>query len=158
MNAKLVHACRFLLGGVFAIAGGLKLAHPAAFFADLLGFGVPWPEMFLRIVAVGLPWIEVLTGVGLLLNIWPETIRPVVALTCLSFVVMLGQAVVRGLDLNCGCFGAGASGWFERPDVALVRAGILFAASLYLAAGAQTRPIASGQPGNEHPISSRREE
>ncbi len=136
MNRRLGHACRFVLGGIFVIAGGMKLAHPTVFFADLLGFGVPFPEMFLRWVAVGLPWFEVLTGAGLLLNFWPETIRPLVALVCLSFVLMLGQAVVRGLDLNCGCFGAGASGWFERPDVALVRAGLLFAASLYLAAGA----------------------
>ena len=135
MNPRLANACRFLLGGVFVIAGGLKLAHPAAFFSDLLGFGVPFPEWFLRGAAVGLPWLEVLTGAGLLLNFWPETIRPVVALLCLSFVVMLGQAVGRGLDLNCGCFGAGASGWFERPDVALARALILFTASLYLVAG-----------------------
>ena len=134
MKGKLANACRFLLGGIFVIAGGMKLAHPAAFLSDLLGFGVPFPEMFLRIVAVGLPWLEMLTGAGLLLNVWPETIRPVVALVCLSFVVMLGQAVVRGLDLNCGCFGSGASGWFERPDVGLMRAGILLAASLYVAA------------------------
>ena len=143
MNARLGHACRFLLGGVFLIAGGLKLAHPAAFFSDLLGFGVPFPEIVLRFVAVGLPWLEVLTGGGLLLNFWPETIRPVVALVCLTFVVMLGQAVVRGSDLSCGCFGAGAQGWFERPDVALVRAGLLLAASLYVAVVPATRPADS---------------
>ena len=140
MNARLSNACRFVLGAVFVLAGGMKVAHPAAFFSDLLGFGVPFPEMFLRFVAAGLPWLEVLAGLGLLLNFWPETVRPVVSGLCLIFVLMLGQAVARGLDLNCGCFGPDARGWFERPDVALARAVILSAASLYLAAVPSTRP------------------
>lgn len=134
MNARVTLGCRLGLGAIFAIAGGMKLAHPTAFFADLLGYGVPLPEMFLRVIAVGLPWLEALTGVALLANVWPETIRPVVAAQCLSFLVMLGQAVARGLDLNCGCFGAEATGWFERPDVGLVRAIILFSTALYLIA------------------------
>jgi putative oxidoreductase len=134
MNSRLRLACRFFLSAVFLLAGGLKIAHPAAFFSDLLGFGVPFPEIFLRIVAACLPWLEVFAGAGLLLNVWPETIRPVIAVLCLIFVLMLGQAVARGIDLNCGCFGAGGRGWFERPDVALVRAVLLFAASLYVAA------------------------
>jgi putative oxidoreductase len=140
MNSRSQHACRFVLGAIFLLAGAMKLAHPAAFFSDLLGFGVPFPEMFLRVVAVGLPWLEVLTGLGLLLDFWPETIRPLVSVLCLIFVVMLGQAVLRGLDLNCGCFGAAGAGWFERPDVALVRAALLFAASLYIAVAPSAPP------------------
>ena len=72
--------------------------------------------------------------VGLLLNFWAETIRPLASVLCLVFVLMLAQAVLRGLDLNCGCFGAAGAGWFERPDVALVRATLLLAASLYVTA------------------------
>ena len=143
MNSRLRNACRFVLGAVFVLAGGMKVAHPAAFFSDLLGFGVPFPEIFLRVVAAGLPWLEVLAGFGLLLNFWPETIRPVVSGLCLIFVLMLGQAVARGLDLNCGCFGSDGRGWFERPAVALVRAVILFAASLYLATVPATQPADS---------------
>ena len=142
MNAPLRNVCRYGLGAVFLVAGGMKLAHPVAFFSDLLGFGVPFPEMFLRVVAVNLPWLEVLVGLGLLLNFWPETVRPVVSVLCLVFVLMLGQAVLRGLDLNCGCFGAAGAGWFERPDVALVRAGLLLAASLYVAVVPSTQPAA----------------
>lgn len=143
MNSRLRNVCRFGLGAVFLLAGGMKIAHPAIFFSDLLSFGLPFPEMFLRVVAVSLPWLEVLAGFGLVLNLWPETIRPVASILCLIFVLMLGQAVMRGLDLNCGCFGAGGRGWFERPAVALVRAGILFAASLYVAAVPSARPADS---------------
>ncbi len=134
MNSQFRLACRLILGAVFLLAGVMKIAHPGDFFSDLLGFRVPFPEMFLRFVAISLPWLEALVGVGLILDVWPETIRPVGSFLCLLFVVMLGQAVARGLDLNCGCFGAGGRGWFERPDVALLRAGLLFAASLYVTA------------------------
>lgn len=134
MNTRFHIGGRCVLGAVFLVAGGTKLAHPGIFFSDLLGFGVPFPEIFLRLVAVFLPWLELLAGLGLLLDVWPETIRPVVAALCLVFVVLLGQAVIRGLDLNCGCFGAGGRGWFERPAVALVRAVVLLALALYVMA------------------------
>ncbi len=124
---------RWLLGGIFVAAGVAKLLHPADFFSDLGSYRVPFPPMFLRVVAVSLPWLEVFSGLGLLANFWPETIRPLVSGLWLIFVVMLGQALARGLDLNCGCFGSGAHGWFERPDVAFVRAILFLAASLYLA-------------------------
>lgn len=140
MNSPSKHACRFLLAAVFIFAGVTKIAHPADFFSDLLSYRVPWPEMFLRVVAVFLPWLEVLAGLGLLLNVWAESIRPLVSALCLVFVVMLGQAVLRGLELNCGCFGAVGAGWFERPDVALVRAALLFAGSLYITAVRSTQP------------------
>ena len=133
MNPRFVNAGRFLLGAIFLIAGGMKIAHPADFFSDLLGFKVPLPELFLRVVAVWLPWLEVIAGLALIADFWGETVRPLVVGFCLIFVLMLGQAVLRGLDLNCGCFGSSAHGWFERPDVALVRAAILFAVSLGIA-------------------------
>lgn len=140
MSQSLPVVSRCVLGAVFIAAGVSKIVHPAVFFGDLLSYRVPLPELFLRMVAVWLPWLEVAAGLGLLLDFWAETVRPVVAVLCLVFVVMLTQAVVRGLDLNCGCFGAGAAGWFERPGAALVRALILLVASLYLA---KVRPPAA---------------
>lgn len=134
MTARVRTGCRWVLGLVFLVGGGTKVAHPTAFFADLLGYRVALPEMALRLVALWLPWLEVVAGVGLLLNFWSETVRPLIALLCLVFVVMLGQAVFRGLDLNCGCFGTAGQGWFERPDVAFVRAALLLAAALFVAA------------------------
>ncbi len=137
---------RVVLGGIFVAAGLMKIGGAAAFFSDLLGYRLPLPEFFLRWVAIGLPWLEVVLGLGLIFNFWPETIRPLVCALWLIFALLLGQAVARGLDLNCGCFGAGGHGWFERPDVALVRALILLAASLDLAAAPANGSVhSSGQ-------------
>jgi hypothetical protein len=55
-----------------------------------------------------------------------------IAALCAVFVVVLGQALVRGLNIDCGCFGPALSGWWDRPVFALPRAILLLAASLWL--------------------------
>jgi hypothetical protein len=123
---------RLVLGMVFVWAGGLKIMHPAGFFVDLLGYQISFPVFFLRLVAVCMPWLEVFCGIALLLDLWQETVRPVVSVLCLIFVFMLGQAVVRGLNLNCGCFGDIGPMWLKRPEVALVRASLLLLSSIWI--------------------------
>ena len=140
MNFPLRTVLRLILGLTFLIAGEMKIFDPLGFFSGLLSYRVPFPEAVLRVTAAGLPWLEVFIGLGLIFNIWAETIRPVTCLLSLIFVLMLSQALTRGLDLNCSCFGAGGGGWFERLDVALARAILLFAASLYITAAPSTQP------------------
>lgn len=130
-----------MLGAIFAWAGAEKIVHPADFFMSLLDYGVPFPEGFLRLVAVALPWLEVFCGLALLVNAWGETVRPLVAALCLVFVAMLAEAVLRGIDLsNCGCFGPMAYSWLERPWVALPRTLVLFCAALYIMAPWRSGP------------------
>ena len=123
---------RWVLGVIFLLAGLGKGVYPGNFYSDLLAYEIAFPDLFLRCVAIVLPWLEVLCGAALLADIWVETVCFLVAAMCLSFVLMLGQAVLRGLDLNCGCFGAVGAGWFERPIVALVRASALFLSASWL--------------------------
>jgi len=132
-----------VLGVIFLAAGILKVAHPRDFYSDLLAYEVAVPDLLLRYVAVALPWLEVLCGGALLVDFWSETIRPLVAALCLIFVLMLGQAVLRGLDLKCGCFGVAQGGWLDFPVVALGRAAALLLAAIWLGLHV---PCASG-PG-----------
>jgi putative oxidoreductase len=132
-NAGRVRAfVRWALGAIFIGAGVLKVAHPTDFYASLLAYEVGAPDWFFRSVAVVFPWLEIFGGGLLLVDVWAETAGVLVAGMCLVFVLMLGQAVLRGLDLKCGCFGALDTGWLEQPLVALVRAGGLLAASVWL--------------------------
>jgi len=131
---------RLALGMIFLWAGAEKIAHPEPFFASLLDYRVPFPETFLRIVAISLPWLEVLCGFCLLANAWAETVRPVVGVLCLVFILMLGQALLRGIDLaNCGCFGPSAYAWIDRPAIALLRATLLLAGAIYLCSPRESR-------------------
>lgn len=121
-----------VLGAVFLIAGATKILHPVDFHSDLLAYEVPVPDFFLRMVAIALPWLEAVCGGALLFKLWAESAGLLVALMSSAFVALLGQAVIRGLDLRCGCFGSGGSGWFDLPVVALVRAVVLQAAAVWL--------------------------
>jgi len=139
MKPKTELVLRVGIGAVLVWAGIGKLLQPAAFYSALTDYRVPLPDQVWQFVAVGLPWFEAICGAALLGDLWPETVRPLVALLLGIFVVMLLQAVVRGLNLNCGCFGGGGSGgWFDRPGVALGRAVVLLGVALVLATSRPT--------------------
>jgi hypothetical protein len=123
---------RWALGAIFLLAGALKIAQPGDFHSALLAYGVGAPDFAVRLTAVVFPWLEAFCGAALLADYWAETVRFAVALTCLIFVLLLGQAVLRGLDLKCGCFGAATTGWFDQPSTALIRAGVMLLGSVWV--------------------------
>ena len=123
---------RWLLGAVLVVAGGFKAAHPVEFHADLVAYGIGLPDAWLRGTAVMLPWLEVVAGIALGVDLWPETIRFVGVGLSAVFVAVLAQAMVRGLEVRCGCFGPLTPGWFNEPWFALGRAVSLLAASIWL--------------------------
>lgn len=123
---------RWLLGAVLVAAGGFKAAHPVEFHADLVAYGIGLPDAWLRGIAVMLPWLEVVAGIALGVDFWPETIRFVSVGLSAVFVAVLAQAMVRGLEVRCGCFGPLTPGWFNEPWFALGRAVGLLAASIWL--------------------------
>ncbi len=150
MAGRIRFVLRWTLGAIFLAAGSLKIAHPAGFHADLLAYEVALPDSVFRWIAVTLPWLEAISGGALLADFWPETVRVLVAGLCCVFVVMLGQAVLRGLDLQCGCLGAGTTGWWNHPAAALGRASLLLGGALWLLvqpSSARTAPASS--PGDD---------
>lgn len=120
------------LGALFLWAAASKIAHPGLFFNTLLEYDLPLPEEFFRFVALSVPWLEAICAIALIFDAWKETVRPLVCVLCATFVVVLAQAVARGLDISCGCFGSSKGAWIDRPAVALVRAVFLFVISVWL--------------------------
>jgi hypothetical protein len=123
---------RGMLATIFVVAGALKVANSADFHSDLVAYQTGLPDSILRLIAVVLPWIEVLVGLALGADFWPETIRFLVVGLNFGFVLVLGQALVRGLDLRCGCFGPLTPDWLDQPPVALARASGLLFVSIWL--------------------------
>ncbi|MDR1011806.1 MAG: hypothetical protein LBM04_11915 [Opitutaceae bacterium] len=142
---------RWTLGLLLLWAGLAKLADPAAFYVNLLTYRLPLlPSGMLRFAAIVFPWLELLTGAGLLLNRWSDAIRPLaVALTAL-FVLALGQAFLRDLDVSCGCFGRPLFVWTSRPGFALGRALLLFSGALFLHFNRDDLTEAPGQKLESH--------
>lgn len=117
----------WLLAALFALAGVLKLADPAAFAADVGNYRlVPVPVA--AGLALWLPWFEVTVAVAL---VWPRWRREGAVLAgglLVVFCAALGSVLWRGIDLECGCFGRGSA---ATPAWALARnAGMLVLAAL----------------------------
>jgi len=97
---------RIVLGGVFLYAGTTKVINPQAFADSIATFKILPPQL-INLIAIGLPPFEILTGL-MLVSGWKAR-AAALAVACLAIVfgVALGQALIRGLVVDCGCFGSG---------------------------------------------------
>lgn len=97
-------SARLIVGGVFVVAGALKIMHPAAFVTDIANYRL-MPHDFINLLAITLPWVEVVAGGLLIAGIWKRANALLITLLMIVFLVAIGQALYRGLDIRCGCFG-----------------------------------------------------
>ncbi|MCU1603716.1 MAG: mauE [Modestobacter sp.] len=102
----LATVARLLLGGVFVIAGLLKLPDPAAAVRAVRAYRL-LAEALVGPVAFGLPVVEIAVGLALLAGIFVRTAAIAAAALLVVFLVGVGSAWARGLQIDCGCFGGG---------------------------------------------------
>ena len=93
-----------VVGGAFLVAGLLKLADPAKFAVDVSHYRLV-PHALLNLVAILLPWIEVTSGVCVLAGLWLRAAALVITSLSAVFFAAILSALVRGLNIECGCFG-----------------------------------------------------
>jgi uncharacterized membrane protein YphA (DoxX/SURF4 family) len=125
----LYHFLRLALAGIFIYAGAIKLLDPKAFAHAIAQYDLV-PEGLLPLVAIGLPALEVLAGLGLILEVRGSL--PIVALLLLVFLVILGYAVSQNLDIDCGCFTADELDAQHRVATALWRDLMMIGATFFL--------------------------
>jgi putative oxidoreductase len=95
---------RILLGGLFVFAGATKVYDPGAFTIELQRYqAVPW--IIGALLAIYLPWLEVLAGAFLLFRKIEWGALLVITLLLFIFTAALTSAMLRGLNIDCGCFG-----------------------------------------------------
>jgi uncharacterized membrane protein YphA (DoxX/SURF4 family) len=106
MMTILYHLCRLMLGGLFLYAGVIKSLDVAGFAGEVANYQIlPYRLNFL--VAATLPYVEMLAGLLLVIH---RKVRPatlVLGGLNLVFMVALSSLLVRGLDIDCGCFRPG---------------------------------------------------
>jgi uncharacterized membrane protein YphA (DoxX/SURF4 family) len=95
---------RLFLGGVYIVAGAVKIPDPGQFAQAVANYRI-LPHEAINMVAITLPWIEVLAGAFLILGIWWKASAWLINCMTLVFIVAITSAVMRGLDIECGCFG-----------------------------------------------------
>lgn len=96
---------RIGLAALFLWTGAQKLLEPGAFAASIANYRV-LPELLVGAVAIGLPVLEVVVGLALLVPLYARGAAVIVAALLVVFAAAMAQSKLRGIDLDCGCFGA----------------------------------------------------
>ncbi len=104
---------RLLTGGVWIVAGAIKLPHPAESVRAVRAYEL-LPEVVVPAVGHLLPVLEVVIGLCLVLGVVVRGTSVVSALLLVAFIIGISSAWARGLSIDCGCFGGGG----EIPDAA----------------------------------------
>jgi uncharacterized membrane protein YphA (DoxX/SURF4 family) len=99
---------RLILGGVLFAAGYLKVgsldkSQMAVRAYELLPISI---ANFLGLV---LPYFEIAIGLLLILGAGTRIAAALGGFTMLIFIIAIGQAWARGLNIDCGCFGGGGA-------------------------------------------------
>lgn len=97
---------RLLVGGVWVVAGALKLPDPAASVRAVRAYQL-LPEAIVPTVGYALPIIELLVGVTLIIGLLVRIGATLSAVLFVAFIVGISAAWARGLQIDCGCFGGG---------------------------------------------------
>lgn len=99
-------AFRMLVGGVWIVAGLLKLPDPAGSVRAVRAYQL-LPEAIVPAIGYALPIVEVLLGITLVLGLLVRIGGVLSAVLFLAFIVGISAAWARGLQIDCGCFGGG---------------------------------------------------
>ena len=131
---------RLVTGGVWIVAGALKVTDPVASINAIRAYELlPWSVV--EPLGYALPAIEIVVGLALVLGAFTRGAAVVSALMFVAFVIGIASVWARGIEIDCGCFGGGgpkedaASSypWEIARDVALLTA------SCYLVVVRRTR-------------------
>ena len=130
-----------VLGGVFVWAGLSKITDVAMFAVTVGEFGLVW-EPLLSVTAWLVIGVELLAGGGLWFG--RRWAIAVAAGLVMVFLCVLGYGIILGLDIECGCFGAGDG----RTSLTLTQAAavdsVLLVACAGLAWATRSQPLCSG--------------
>ncbi|MBK1878193.1 MauE/DoxX family redox-associated membrane protein [Pelagicoccus mobilis] len=106
MKLRVVSWGLYLVVGVFfGLAAQVKLVDPEAFLSSMLTY-----ELFPYKVAAGLalfaPVLEALLAICLVTGVLRKGASFLTAAMLLVFIVLVLQGLLRGLEMDCGCFGS----------------------------------------------------
>jgi putative oxidoreductase len=124
---------RWGLAALFISAGLLKLQDPLSFADSIAGFKL-LPRLWINPIALCLPPLEIFSALLVLSSHHQQKSLGLTSLLLMTllFSIALSSALLRGLDVDCGCFGNYSLPFTRNTGFALFRVLLLLAASSYL--------------------------
>ena len=131
ISPGIYHTLRFLIAALFLWSGLTKISDPTGFAVVIDAYGLV-SEARLMNVAIGLSVLELIAGMGLLLDVTGSL--TLVSGLLILFMTILVYGIALGLDVDCGCFGPGdpEAEAFHGLRTALYRDFLILIGILYL--------------------------
>ena len=131
MNKKFIYwifnSMRLVLGVVFLAASMYKIQSPGAFAHQIYNYQF-LPGWAINPVAIVIPWMQFFCGGCLLLNRGAQGANLLIFLMLVAFQIAVASALIRGLNISCGCFKSGGTPatWltFSRDSTLLLMAAL----------------------------------
>lgn len=139
MNRRriLLWILRLGLAGVYLFAAIPKIFDSYEFARAIWNFRI-LPLFVIPPLALWLPALEALTALAVLTGVLYRGGLVILNLLSALFAVGIASAMIRGLDIDCGCFGAAASSEASLPHLGLNL--VMLAAGIILLLDARRRP------------------
>ena len=102
-NGYVILLSRFVLGIIFIYASIDKIIDPISFSSTIDNYHIS-PYSLNNIAALVIPWLELIIGVFLICGIFINGSSFIAILLLLFFIFILTQALLRGINVDCGCF------------------------------------------------------
>jgi putative oxidoreductase len=100
---------RWILGATFIYASYYKIMSPVDFAKIIYGYNL-FPEFLINLIAIFLPFVELISGLCLILGVYPRSAALIINGLLLSFILVLTINIMRGHEFDCGCFSANKTG------------------------------------------------
>lgn len=121
---------QLVLGFVFLYAGLQKISHQNEFLLIVKNYQLI-PLNLERIFSLVLPWMEFTIGSMLVLGIYVKQAALIAILVLVTFSMVIGINIIRGISFSCGCFSLSlekgsefSSLWWIMRDLALAGIGV----------------------------------
>jgi hypothetical protein len=99
---------RIIVGGLFAYAAFEKVLHPAAFAMSVRAYKLI-PFSLSNLFSIAVSWSELVAATLLILGILTRKAAGSIFILLLVFTAAISTVMVRGMVIDCGCFGEGGA-------------------------------------------------
>jgi uncharacterized membrane protein YphA (DoxX/SURF4 family) len=97
---------RLVLAGVLGYAGAIKIANPDQAAAAVQAYRI-FPAAVGEAIGYAVPVVELALALLLLIGLFTRLAAAATAILMVAFIIGVASAWVRGLSIDCGCFGGG---------------------------------------------------
>ena len=99
-----IRLAQLAVGFLMVYAALAKIGQLQGFSAQVHNFRM-LPIALENLVAMTLPWVEMVAGITLIAGVRAQAGARLIFLILAVFTIGVLQAMARGLDFECGCFG-----------------------------------------------------